>query len=72
VRVHQCACGCTLDRDVNAARVVLSRALQRLLTPGLVKVGTDVEGSVSTGGTSCQQAGPLKRPGRTDHRLKTR
>lgn len=27
VRVHRCACGCVLDRDVNAARNVLARAL---------------------------------------------
>ena len=25
-RVHRCECGCTLDRDVAAARVVLMRA----------------------------------------------
>ena len=31
VRVHSCACGYTADRDVNAARNILARALQ---TPG--------------------------------------
>lgn len=25
-RVHSCQCGCTMDRDLNAARVILSRA----------------------------------------------
>ena len=30
VRVHRCACGSSLDRDVNAARNILARALEQM------------------------------------------
>ncbi len=29
IRVHRCGCGLVLDRDVNAAKVVLQRGLER-------------------------------------------
>jgi len=35
-RMHECACGCVLDRDVAAARVILSRAG---MGPGVLKLG---------------------------------
>ena len=35
-RVHRCPCGCVLDRDVAAARVILNRAV---VGPGWLKVG---------------------------------
>lgn len=37
VRVHECGCGLTLDRDVNAARNILARA-----EPGFVNVGSSL------------------------------
>ena len=47
-RIHRCACGAVMDRDVNAARNVLSRAIKRVLTPGAVCAGTRTEGSTTT------------------------
>lgn len=38
VRIHSCACGCVLDRDVNAAKNILGRAV-----PGLANVNDGVE-----------------------------
>jgi putative transposase len=35
VRIHRCLCGLVLDRDVNAARVILRRALAQLGTSWL-------------------------------------
>jgi putative transposase len=60
-RVHRCKCGLVLDRDVNAARNVLFRALKRISTPGLVKVGTREEGSTSTSASVPSQAVPSIR-----------
>ena len=41
-RVHKCSCGLTLDRDVNAARVVLARGLS-ISTPDPARDRSDVE-----------------------------
>jgi transposase len=60
-RIHKCPnCGLVMDRDENAARNVLMRALQRISTPREVIVGTRREGSTSTAGHSASpQAVPL-------------
>ena len=58
-RIHRCKCGCVLDRDVNAARNVLNRALIRFSTPREVIVGTRTEGSASTIDTRHSQVVPL-------------
>jgi len=45
-RVHRCACGLILDRDVNAARNILKRALVahgRAMPPGDANVGHQLE-----------------------------
>ncbi len=54
-RVHHCPCGCVLDRDHAAAKVILARAAR---STGLV---LPVEGSVSTLGTPPAHAGPAKQ-----------
>ena len=41
-RMHRCACGATIDRDVNAAKKILDRAMsahRRGRPPGDVNVG---------------------------------
>ena len=59
-RTHRCKCGLVLDRDVNAARNVLFRALKRILTPGAASVGKRREGSTSTTEQGAlSQVGPL-------------
>ena len=61
-RIHRCPnCGLTMDRDENAARNVLFRALQRISTPSEGIRGTRGEGSTSTIGASQSQAVPLNR-----------
>jgi putative transposase len=65
-RIHKCPkCGLTIDRDENAARNVLMRALTNLSTPGAVGVGTRTEGSTSTKSIGISQADPLKCVGQT-------
>lgn len=61
IRVHDCPhCGLKMDRDQNAARNVLFRALLRLSTPGAASVGTRMEGSASTDEhRACPQVVPL-------------
>lgn len=54
-RVHRCPCGCVMDRDVAAAKVILARA-----TRGNGGVKT-VEGSASAQATPPGQVGPAKQ-----------
>lgn len=63
VRVHDCPCGLRIDRDVNAGRNVLFRALQQLSTPGGATVGTREEGSTATAGIRQSQVVPKIRAG---------
>lgn len=35
VRVHRCDCGCELDRDVNAAKNILARAVPEIVKPSV-------------------------------------
>ena len=61
-RVHRCPkCGLVMNRDQNAARNVLFRALLRISTPAGATGGTREEGSASTVGASQSQVVPLSR-----------
>ena len=65
-RIHKCPkCGLTIDRDENAARNVLMRALMNLSTPGAVGVGTCTEGLTATASIGEPQVGPLNCAGQT-------
>jgi hypothetical protein len=55
VRVHVCECGLSIDRDVNAARNILKRAL----TPGAASVGNAQGELASTPSISVEQADSL-------------
>jgi transposase, IS605 OrfB family, central region len=47
VRVHRCDCGCVLDRDLNAARNILRRALDQH-RPAVGGIVTPVEGTAAS------------------------
>lgn len=49
-REHRCSCGCIMDRDVAAAKVILSRAVMRpgaLATSGVTEVSAEIAGQTA-------------------------
>lgn len=56
-RVHECDCGCVLDRDHAAAIVIMQRAVMRPWRPNVTQWGERVAGNLACSGEALPEGG---------------